>query len=540
MGMFLTKYSMLHALGYGDDSYVLPETKKILSKYKLFGLIIHDPATHKEFHNKLAEIFDRLDYITGEDFLFFCLTDPPKSFREKPNRDYFGIWEKDELLSPINAYKTKDESVTAYTLCQALGLEYEDLPIIILTNNFQFDYFRYIKTSSDHIENQLREIGFFCRQKQNYFNLINDPELLYLIKEIDNCGGNDIVNNQEPIAKTLADFLSLVIDKDRFQENKAYLGHAINLLRDNLKGPSSSVSQDNIKPENKSKTFLNKLVFQNKKKKSTLPLIEEYETDSNTYLKEEKKNLFLLGGISNFIDSFSTLNYPSVELYQSKSIQDSIKLSKPKEDNENSTILSHINDINLSIQNELIENESKIILRTFNIVYPHFHDLMTQHGLQLDFSPLIISLCKIFEIEINLSIVHWVRAELNIEMPTYFRKRKPGEGIYSFLPSNKIISNPRLIDFNGGIRDKWKAPGMGESELVCKTLHLENRFPDTLINDYNKFIHYWSALRNLRNLAAHTDALNKNAFFDAKNAFCGFNDSGYFDQLTNIKLHLKS
>ena len=35
MGMFLSKYSMLNAVGYGKDGYVLEETQKILDRFKL-------------------------------------------------------------------------------------------------------------------------------------------------------------------------------------------------------------------------------------------------------------------------------------------------------------------------------------------------------------------------------------------------------------------------------------------------------------------------------------------------------------------------
>ena len=47
MGMFLSKYSMLNALGYGAeaDRPILEETKRILDKFKLFGLILHDPVS---------------------------------------------------------------------------------------------------------------------------------------------------------------------------------------------------------------------------------------------------------------------------------------------------------------------------------------------------------------------------------------------------------------------------------------------------------------------------------------------------------------
>ena len=76
MGMFLSKYSMLHAIGYGGNRDVKAETIKILDKYKLFGIIIHDPNYHKDFDLYLESQFERLDYITGRDFLFFGLTNP--------------------------------------------------------------------------------------------------------------------------------------------------------------------------------------------------------------------------------------------------------------------------------------------------------------------------------------------------------------------------------------------------------------------------------------------------------------------------------
>jgi hypothetical protein len=92
MEMFLSKYSMLHAIGYGGDRNVKAETIKILDKYKLFGIIIHDPNYHKDFDLYLESQFERLGYITGRDFLFFGLTNPSQKWIQKNHRDYFGIW----------------------------------------------------------------------------------------------------------------------------------------------------------------------------------------------------------------------------------------------------------------------------------------------------------------------------------------------------------------------------------------------------------------------------------------------------------------
>ncbi|MCX7878518.1 MAG: hypothetical protein N2510_07760, partial [Ignavibacteria bacterium] len=81
---------------------------------------------------------------------------------------------------------------------------------------------------------------------------------------------------------------------------------------------------------------------------------------------------------------------------------------------------------------ERCESESKIILNTFNRAFPFLENFI------IEYSPLIICLCKIFEIEANLSLVHWFRKILGIEMPTYFKKHKEGIGEYKITPSIKV------------------------------------------------------------------------------------------------------
>lgn len=207
---------MLNALGYGADRPIIEETKKILDRFKLFGLILHDPKSHSEFHSTLRHSFERLDFLTGRDFLFFALTNPPQNWVERnENRDYFGIWETGKLLSPMNSYKTSDESISTYSIAQALNIDFDDLPVIILTNNFQFNQFRVVKTCSRHLESQMTEIGYFSSQKEKYFSLISDSDFNKMIKDIDKCGGSYQISNEESLAKTLSDFLAFVVSENR-------------------------------------------------------------------------------------------------------------------------------------------------------------------------------------------------------------------------------------------------------------------------------------------------------------------------------------
>lgn len=464
--MFLSKYSMLNALGYGADRNILNETKIILDKYKLFGIILHDPILHNEFHHKLENSFERLDFITGRDFLFFALTDPPRSWVERNgDRDYFGIWESEKLLSPKNSYKTNDESISTYTIAKSLNIDYDDLPVIILTNNFQFNQLRVIKTCSRHLNEQMTEIGYFSSQSEKKFSLIDDTNFNRMITDIDLCGGSYQISNEESLAKTLSDFLAFIVSENKESNDRR----------------TAQIQVTNVITK----------VFSNK----------EIQRDPN---RIEQLHLFLLGCLSTQTNS---------------------------EFNQDIVI------------DERCEDESKIILRTFNKVAPFFEllsrNLRIGHNEEVDYSPLIISLSKIFEIETNLSIVHWFRKYLNIEMPKYFKIHKEDSLEYKLTPSLALVANPRPVDFNKGYGNKWIAPGIGESELIVLSMKNQGKLPSQ-ITDYDTLLGNWAILRQYRNRAAHTENLNVFDFDNVLKTFKKINENNtIIGQLNNLKSSLK-
>lgn len=515
MGMFLTKYSMLKALGYNEEGIVLEETKRMLKPFKLIGLILHDPNNHKEFHAKFAQSFESLDLLTGRDFLFFGLTDPPDNWLEKNNRDSFSIWEPEKLLNPANAYETLDESITAFTIAQSLGIEYDSLPVIILTNNFQFNQYRVVKTCQKHLEQQLIEIGNFCSQKQTIFNLIEDAEFNRLIHTIDLCGGSSHIKNEESLAKTLSDYLSFVIKEDyKSIDNRIAQNHSQKILnkffsinlRNNIRESrdiykSFPSSEDNKSSYNLEQSIPNRINYEDE-----YYLINENQKNIS---KKEKLNLFILGCLSNF-----------------KKQQRNIGITNVKED---------ILEIDTRC-----ENESKIILNTFNRVFSSYSTNTNPNEFEgmLDYSPLIMSLGKIFEIEVNLSVVHWIRNLLNIEMPEYYKKHKNDKGDYKLIPSESIIYKPRPVDFNMGTQLDWHAPGLGESELITKTLYSQKKTPPGF-TDVESFLRYWTTIRQLRNKAAHTECLYQNDFSAVHNAFTSLVTTGKFGEMNNLKIKYK-
>jgi hypothetical protein len=326
----------------------------------------------------------------------------------------------------------------------------------------------------------MTEIGYFSSQKEKYFSLISDSDFNRLIKDIDRCGGSYQVSNEEPLAKTLSDFLAFVVSENRDSHDRRIaeiqIGNVITKFLDN----------------------------------------RDLQRDPN---RLEQLNLFLLGCLSN--------------------------LSRPNRNQE------------LAID-ERCESESKIILKTFNKVFPFFAPLNNelQHFQHIanretrmrnnrfdndegiDYSPLIISLCKIFEIETNLSLVHWFRKSLNIEMPTYFKKHKEDKSEYKITPSASVINNPRPIDFNKGYGTKWIAPGIGESELVALTFHKTGNLPSE-ISYYDELLRNWTILRQYRNRAAHTENLRKEDFDNVYKAFSNIVNNEYLTKFNDLKWTLK-
>ena len=94
-----------------------------MDRFKLFGLI---PAQKQiNFISTLRHSFEELDFLTGRDFCF-ALGPGFKIGLNETEKDYFGIWETDKLLSPMNSYKTSDESISIYSItAQTLNIEFD-------------------------------------------------------------------------------------------------------------------------------------------------------------------------------------------------------------------------------------------------------------------------------------------------------------------------------------------------------------------------------------------------------------------------------
>lgn len=472
---------MLKSIGYGHDTQLKKETIRILSRFKLFGLILHDPNSHPKFHEKLKEIFPKLDYLTGNKFLFFSLTNPPVDWRENNKRDYFSIWEENELLSPQNAYETIDESISSYTIAKTLNIEYKNLPCIILTNDFSSNKFLWVKTNEAHLEKQLTEIGYFCNNRFEEKVNIGDDDFKALIRNIDLCSGYEIRMSYSSLSNLLSDFLSFVSVKLNYID-----------------------SSDAIKN-------INNILYSFGSKKERFANHDKYFED---------KCLSLLGSLVHLdMPQINKIEYVG----EAEQFYERMWTNDGGQSSGNNSIL----------QNSL-ESECKIIWKTLEVmekIYPNFK----KEDEEFDFTPLAIGYFKIFENEINFSVVHWVRKLLQIEMPVYFNKVKPGFNNSEIAPTIGFSNKPRPVNFNRSVKGSWVAPGLGESEIIVNSLinggknieEMEPFQPDLMEN--------WQKIRTIRNLAAHPGVLSYKEYQNTKNTFDYLISSGIFNRLFKLK-----
>lgn len=180
---------------------------------------------------------------------------------------------------------------------------------------------------------------------------------------------------------------------------------------------------------------------------------------------------------------------------------------------------------------------SLIFIKTYNELYRrNFKSriiINTNSNTQdeLDFSPLINELAKLFELELNLSIVQWIRQREGIEMPTFYNKYKNDNKEYIW--QGKLNLNQRERD--GSLR----GVPIGNSYFYAENMFRQSIFPDEFTAP-KEMLSVWNTIREVRNTASHASV---SSFVDYEKMILNFRkliDNGYFEELISLKKRLQS
>ena len=470
MGMPISNYTVLKALGDKKASpheYEKRTALDALSPFNLFAFIIHDPEEHPDFSRQLRRSFDRLDFVTGEKLLFFALVEPPSEWLAHAHRRHY--------YERFSSYATKELLAS-----QSKGLAAdESATAFSLANNLSIptEKLPCIVVTPDFTDERFlwfRTCPEHLEQqltKLAYLAARNNTSFDAIRQEnLDLCDGFGDKSVEGNLAKALSDVLSFIV--------------AGNSSDSWLRRQALEQAQKTISKLHSTLNYL-KSNFQ--------------ENDS-----EEMDKLCL--SIASFISHFNT--------QKGLRLDDFIPVSK-----------------------EFLENDSYQILKTahrvFNLLITEQDD--ARHSLELketlDFTPGIICLAKVFEKEANLSVVHWIRKELGISLPSYFNKHQP-QFWAKLTPS---FAGGREIDFNAKRSGKWLAPGIGQSEIACKELSRAKLPEGWDASSWNLLLANWQAIREKRNEAAHTEMVDESSLVIVKNSLMNLSLSQIFEKFYRMK-----
>jgi hypothetical protein len=473
MGMPVSNYSFFHSLSqrfykknnnelfnaqgyYAGNPKMKELTDRVLNPYKIFAFIIHDPSRHQEFANTLKAEFINFHFLTGNNLLFFALTEAPEEWDdERIQPGYFGhlnkIFEEQRDLYPyFRSYRANmdDNHFSAQAFAQMLNIPYDQLPVIVVTHHPTLDDYRWYRTCNDQIQNQLGKltvisnlmrglhdnVNNFKDGQKEFFNLMDKPN-----NNLDLCSGKGEVLLNESLATAISELMSFIIireqnDTETINLAKSQVEMAINRVYEAIRVTKKELNENDL---------------------------------------ESAKLNEILENLSAKIGYFLTY----LQQYQKKKW-------------------------NVEIQGFELDSNQLLKLGTNIFMYLKTNERYFPY---MDFTPSAICLAKAFEIEINKSIVHWIRKQNNITLPQYFYKVQPEINVEITPNIDKGIP----IDFNKSKKNgSWQPPAMGQSYLIAsKNIGKSEWEPFFTLKERKTLLKEWDRIVNLRNRAAHTDKL---------------------------------
>ena len=144
---------------------------------------------------------------------------------------------------------------------------------------------------------------------------------------------------------------------------------------------------------------------------------------------------------------------------------------------------------------------------------------------------------KIFESEINASILQLMRKQIRIPMPEFYDK---------FFPDRKdcYVKNVNLNRYLKGNPKKYVSPGLGNACFAFNALSEDDEFRDLLssygISDGNReiLINLWQCISEIRNREAHCQTITGEQYHEIR---CAVNDvmKDYLPLFLQIKRDLR-
>lgn len=179
-----------------------------------------------------------------------------------------------------------------------------------------------------------------------------------------------------------------------------------------------------------------------------------------------------------------------------------------------------------------LSDESKSFLATYNDIFRrNFKSRIALNTSlypkdELDYSPLVNQLAKIIELELNLSIVQWMRSQEGIKMPQYYNKYKACNREYIWQGNTNFNQENK----DGSLR----GVSIGNAYYYAKNSLRNGKFPQEITNPKG-FLALWSKVGKIRNDASHTSVLSFSDFEKMSTIFFILLSENYLVELMMLK-----
>lgn len=494
MGIPLTDYSVLKALsdglekgnsGFGSN-YEMDFALEALKEYSVYAFIIHDPKVHTDFHAYLDSHFEMLHYQSGQHLAFFGLVDSPQKFLLDGNRPLYPEIRKAVHIHESMIMDKDDLSYSAFTIANALEIDYDSLPAIVVTHDLRLNSFKWYRTCKEKLETQMNRLTAISNRlgiyrTRDHSELIELQQDLYLLlekNELNLCNGEGSTQLFESMARALSNIMAVLIESEQNMDNRLKRRFA------------SDTRKQNINKINQLLKSLSQLKNEIVAYKNDVRDLEEHPYDK------------LIENLSIQLASFITL------------------LNKK----------NHHPATQLPFQTEWLEPKSSLLLQT-GIDVGHYLSSRDEH--EQEFSAGVICLAKMFEYELNCSLVHMVRKEHSINLPTYFNRYQPNKE--AWINTGKGFK----VNVNSQKDRNWLPPEIGKTKNIARNYFTDSHWKLSGIQNKESFLSEYDTIHAIRNKAAHTDKVKEEDYFQLTSSLLKLSQQKVFESLYKLKEQYK-
>jgi hypothetical protein len=442
--------------------------------FTLYGFIVHSPSLAPDFDEELQKSFQKLNLITGEDFLFTSFVDPPKAWIDwiENNKDRyenftkrFDYSDKGQIKNPKLLLKTLDPSLTALLIAEELGINLINLPFLIVTTH-------------------PREKSFYLLQLK-----------------------------KETLLSHMADFTELAATiKMGIQIDVAIKNLGLQLKKIDLEVPlADKLYQLSIK-----------LLEVSRNRKSLENFYVKFSDHRANNFSVNQKN-------SSSADELNLLfdGYELVKRHLPNAVNKNPKIRKGNSEDFDLLVLASCLELT---PGEVLKLKEYLEPATFSFLAQGAKLKLIYSDFFGDTGPFILPFGKAFELEMSYSLVHWIRREYDIQLPRYFYEYQPNIEV--------ILGDQPGYDFNSlkEKSQEWRPPMLaGQLTGLVLTNRDKQVHPFDSDFDLQHFLDLGFRLKNLRNNACHPNTTTEDDLIEIIGIWKELFSKGVMEKLFELK-----